>query len=90
MIDLVLSQLTDLFRIGLMVALVVTMRRTSAVTGRILPLALGVVFVAVMLPSTMPSGSASLVDAILAGLVSNLIILVPVLAIAAVVARLRR
>ena len=90
MIDLVLSQLTDLFRIGMMVALVVTMRRTAAVTGRILPLALGVVFVAVLLPSTMPSGSASLVDAILAGLVSNLIILVPVLAIAAVVARLRR
>ncbi len=90
MIDLVLSQLTDLFRIGMMVALVVTMRRTSAVTGRILPLALGVVFVAVMLPSTMPSGSASLVDAILAGLVSNLIILAPVLAMAAVVARLRR
>jgi hypothetical protein len=90
LIDLVLSQLTDLFRIGMMVALVVTMRRTSAVTGRILPLALGVVFVAVMLPSTMPSGSASLVDAILAGLVSNLIILAPVLAMAAVVARLRR
>ena len=90
MIDLVLSQLTDLFRIGLMVALVVTMQRTSAVTGRVLPLALGVVFVAVMLPSTMSRGSASLIDAILAGLVSNLIILVPVLAVATLVARLRR
>ena len=90
MIDLVLSQLTDLFRIGLMIALVVTMLRTSAVTGRALPLALGVVFVAVMLPSTMSRGSASLIDAILAGLVSNLIILVPVLAVATLVARLRR
>ena len=90
MIDLVLSQLTDLFRIGLMIALVVTMLRTAAVTGRVLPLALGVVFVAVILPSTMPGGSASLTDAILAGLVSNLIILVPVLAVAAVVARLRK
>ena len=90
MIDLVLSQLTDLFRIGLMIALVVTMLRTSAVTGRVLPLALGVVFVAVMLPSTMSRGSASLIDAILAGLVSNLIILVPVLAVATLVARLRR
>ena len=89
MIDLVLSQLTDLFRIGLMIALVVTMIRTSAVTGRVLPLALGVVFVAVILPTTMPGGSASLIDAILAGLVSNLIILVPVLAAAALVARLR-
>ena len=90
MIDLVLSQLTDLFRIGLMIALVVTMLRTAAVTGRVLPLALGVVFVAVILPSTMPGGSASLTDAILAGLVSNLIILMPILAVAAVVARLRK
>jgi len=89
LIDLVLSQLTDLFRIGLMIALVVTMQRTSAVTGRALPLALGVVFVAVMLPSTLARGSASLTDAILAGLVSNLIILLPVLAVATLVARLR-
>ena len=90
MTELVLSQLTDLFRIGLIIALVVTMHRTAAVTGRVLPLVLGVVFVAVMLPATMPSSSASLADATLAGLVSNSIILVPVLAIAALVVRLRR
>jgi len=88
--DLVLSQLTDPFRIGLIVALVVTMLRTSAVTGRVLPLALGVVFVAVILPTTMPSGTASVMDTVLAGLISNLIILTPVLAIAVLVARLRR
>ena len=88
--DLVLSQLTDLFRIGLIIALVVTMYRTAAVTGRVLPLALGVVFVAVMLPATLPSSSASLADAILAGLISNSIILVPVLAFAALIRRLRR
>jgi len=89
-IDLVLSQLTDLFRIGLIIALVVTMLRTSAVTGRALPLALGVVFVAVILPTTMPSGAASLNDAIVAGLISNLTILGLVLPIAALIARLRR
>lgn len=88
--DLVLSQLTDPFRIGLIIALVVTMIRTSAVTGRALPLALGVVFVAVILPTTMPGGAASRSNAILAGLISNLIILGLVLAIAALVARLRR
>jgi hypothetical protein len=88
--DLVLSQLTDPFRIGLIIALVVTMIRTSAVTGRALPLALGVVFVAVILPSTMPGGAAILSDAILAGLISNLIILGLALPIAALVARLRR
>ena len=90
MTDLVLSQLTDLFRIGLIIALVVTMYRTAAVTGHVLPLALGVVFVAVMLPATLPSSSASLADAILAGLISNSIILVSVLALAALIRRLRR
>ena len=88
--DLVLSQLTDLFRIGLIIALVLTMRRTAAVTGRVLPLVLGVVFVAVMLPATMPRSGVDLADAVLAGLVSNTIILAPVLAIAALVARMRR
>lgn len=90
MTDLVLSQLSDLFRIGLIVALVVTMRRTAAVTGRVLPLVLGVVFVAVMLPATMPNASSSSGDAIVAGLVSNSIILAGVLACAEVIARVRR
>lgn len=90
MTDLVLLQLTDPFRIGLIIALVVTMHRTAAVTGRALPLAMGVLFVAVILPTTMPSGKAAVGDAIRAGLISNLIIVGPVLAIAALVARLRR
>lgn len=90
MIDLVFSQLTDLFRIGLIIALVITMHRTAAVTGRVIPLVLGVVFVAVMLPATMPSGSARLVDAVLAGLLSNSVILVHVLAVSLLIARLRR
>lgn len=90
MIDLVLSQLTDIFRIGLIVALVITMRRTSAVTGRALPLALGVVFVAVILPTTLRSQQAAVGDAILAGLVSNAVILGVVLAAATLIDRLRR
>jgi hypothetical protein len=89
-IDLVFSQLTDVFRIGLIIALVFTMLKTAPVTGRVLPLACGVVFVAVMLPTTMPGGSASLTQAILAGVVSNLVILVLVLGIARLIARLRR
>ena len=89
MIELVQTQLLDPFRIGLIVALVFTMARTSAVTGRVIPLALGVVFVAVMLPSTNPPPAASLTEAILAGLVSNLIILGIVLALALLVRRLR-
>jgi hypothetical protein len=89
-IDLVLSQLTDIFRIGLIVALVVTMRRTAAVTGRVLPLALGVLFVAVILPTTLRSQQVALMDAVLAGLVSNVIILGVVLAAAFLVERFRR
>jgi hypothetical protein len=88
--DLVISQLTDLFRIGLIIALVVTMQRTVAVTGRIIPLVAGVVFVAVLLPATMPSEAANLKDAILAGLVSNSVILVHVLALARLITLLRR
>lgn len=90
LIDLVLSQLSDLFRIGLIVALVVTMRRTAAVTGRVIPLVLGVVFVAVILPTTMPRGTASLGDAVLAGLISNSIVLAAVLAVAGLIVRWRR
>ncbi len=90
MTDLVLSQLSDLFRIGLIVALVVTMRRTAPVTGRVLPLVLGVAFVAVMIPVTMPGASSHSGDAIVAGLISNSIILALVLACAEVIARVRR
>ncbi len=89
MIDTVFSQLIDPFRIGLMLALVITMLRTAAVTGRWTPLALGIVFVAVIVPSTLPSQTVEFVDAVLAGLVSNVIILVVVLAIAVMVKKRR-
>ncbi len=89
MIDLVQSQLLDPFRIGLIVALVATMVRTRAATGQVVPLALGVVFVAVILPSTNPPVDVTLTDAVLAGLASNLIILAIVLAFALVYRRLR-
>jgi hypothetical protein len=88
-LDLIQSQLLDPFRIGLIVALVFTMYRTRAATGTALPLALGVIFVAVILPSTQPSGTVPLTQAVLAGLVSNLIILGIVLALAVIVRRLR-
>lgn len=90
MIDLVFSQLSDVFRIGLIIALVVTMLRTSTVTGRILPLIAGVVFVAVIVPSTLSGSTETLSQEIAAGLISNLIILVPVLLLARLVAHLRR
>ena len=90
MIELVFSQLSDVFRIGLIMALVVTMLRTSSVTGRVLPLIAGVVFVAVIVPSTLSGNSETLSQEIAAGLISNLIILVPMLVLAKLISRLRR
>ena len=89
MIELVQSQLLGPFRIGLIVALVFTMLRTRAATGTLLPLALGVVFVAVILPSTRGTGTVGLIQAVLAGLVSNAIILGIVMALAVFFRRLR-
>ena len=86
---LLLSQLTDVFRIGLIVALVITMRRTQAITGRAVPLLAGMVFVAVILPVTMPPDD-TLVRIIAVGLVANAIILGLTLGAAWLVDRLRR
>ena len=76
MIDLLQSQLTDVFRIGLIVALIATTLRTEGITGRIIPLLAGVVFVAVIIPTTMQtSDTPPLMQRIGVGVVANLIIL---------------
>jgi len=87
--QLIEAQLLDPFRIGLIVALVITMYRTQAVTGTLLPLAAGVVFVAVILPATQGAGASGLTQAVAAGIVSNLVILGIVLALAMIIRRLR-
>ena len=76
MIDLLQSQLTDIFRIGLIVALIATTLRTEGITGRVIPLLAGVVFVAVIIPTTMQtSDTPPLMQRIGVGVVANLIIL---------------
>lgn len=88
--QLILTQLADPFRIGLIVALVATMLRTRAATGTVLPLAAGMVFVAVILPSTIGAGMAEpLWRQVAAGLVSNGVILGVVLGLWTAVSRLR-
>lgn len=89
LIDLIQTQLVDPFRFGLIVALVFTMYRTRAATGTVVPLAAGVVFVSVILAATMPTTASGMTKAVLAGLVSNLIFLGIVLALAVLVRRLR-
>jgi len=88
-LELIQSQLLEPLRVGLIIGLVITMLRTAAVTGRALPLALGVGFVAAILPVTNPDPAVALTDAVLAGLVSNLVLLAVVLGLALAWRRLR-
>lgn len=87
MTDLFLSQLIDPFRIGLLIALVATMRRTEAVSGRLVPLAAGVVFVAAVIPIAMQGGFDPVRVGV--GILANLVILAAVLAIWTLILRLR-
>ncbi len=50
--DLLAAQATDVFRIGLLVALMLTTLRNRPITGTVLPLAAGALFVAVIIPLT--------------------------------------
>jgi uncharacterized membrane protein len=70
------SQLTDVFRIGMVVALIATALRTKAVMGMTVPLLAGVVFVAVIIPATMQVGSSvPLLVSVGVGIIANLILL---------------
>lgn len=78
--DLIAAALTDPFRIVLLIGLVLTQRRTANQTGLLIPLALGVAFVAVLLPSTTGFGAeAGMPMAIGAGIIANILLVVPIL-----------
>ncbi|PTE15595.1 hypothetical protein [Pseudogemmobacter blasticus] len=88
--QLILSQLADPFRIGLIIALVFTMLRTRSATGVWLPLAAGVLFVAVILPTTMGTASPEpLWRQVATGVVANSVILGVVLGIWTAIRRAR-
>lgn len=78
--DTLTAMLADPFRIALLVGLVLTQRNTAAVTGRVLPLAAGVLFVAVILPLTTLQDQPML-PATAYGIVANVILLLPILAV---------
>lgn len=71
---LLMSQLTDIFRIGLLTGLIFTMERTKAQTGVVLPLVAGIIFIAAIIPATMPRADVTMLQAIVSGLVANSII----------------
>ena len=88
--DLLLSQLTDPFRIGLLVALFLTMLRTRAASGTLIPLAIGAAFVAVLLALTAQAQLPVAVSvAIGVGIVANGIWLASILAVWTLYQRLR-
>ena len=87
MIELLLAQLTDPFRIGLLIALFATMVRTETATGRYTPLAVGAVFVAVLIPVATQGGFDTMRVAV--GVLTNAIILAVVSALWAVFQRLK-
>jgi hypothetical protein len=87
--ELFLAQLTDPFRIVLAIGLVLTMLRTRAASGAWIPLAAGVVFIAVLIPMTMGADAADRMQAIIAGIFSTSIIVAVVLGLRALVLRAR-
>lgn len=89
--QLILSQLSDPFRIVLIIGLVYTMLRTRPVTGTLIPLLSGVAFVAIIIPVTLNQGSAEPVwRSISAGLLSNAVILGVVMGVWSLYDRARR
>ncbi len=75
-VEILESQLSDIFRAGLIFGLIYTMLRTRATTGTVVPLLAGVVFIAAVLPLTTSAASTvPLPWAIGVGLVSNTILL---------------
>jgi hypothetical protein len=65
------------------------MLRTRAASGAWIPLAAGVVFIAVLIPMTMGADAADRMQAIIAGIFSTSIIVAVVLGLRALVLRAR-
>lgn len=71
---LLVEQFTDIFRLGLLAGLIYTTERTRHQTGVLLPLIAGVVFVAIIIPATMPKPGISLWQAAGVGIAVNAVI----------------
>jgi hypothetical protein len=90
-VQIIVEQLADPFRIGLLIALLFMAARPSGGHNRWLPIALGLVFVAVLIPTAMASNVPDPVSAqIGVGLLSNAIIVGIMLFAEALLERLRR
>jgi threonine/homoserine/homoserine lactone efflux protein len=91
MTDLFLANLIDPFRLVLLAALIATMLRTQANTGTWLPLAVGALFVAVLIPMTLqPVQTLPLWQVIAVGVVANVVLLAVGMGLLTLVQRMRR
>ncbi|WP_156318609.1 hypothetical protein [Rhizobium sp. AAP43] len=74
-----MSQFVDPFRLGLVFFLFLTALRTRTATGLLMPLAFGVVFIAILIPLTTGANAVTetsgLTIAIATGVVANAVIL---------------
>ncbi|MCO5066115.1 MAG: hypothetical protein M9924_17110 [Rhizobiaceae bacterium] len=68
------EQLTDPFRIALMIGLLITANNTAAQMGRAVPLVLGIVFVAVLIPTAFGSEPHGMAISVGLGIVANFLI----------------
>ncbi|MCA0276322.1 MAG: hypothetical protein LCH86_09985 [Proteobacteria bacterium] len=88
-LDLYLAQLIDPFRIGLLAALLLTAANTAPTLNRWIPIALGVVFVAVLIPYSFGSSEdIAKAFAVGMGLISNVTLLAVLLGAKALYTRL--
>ncbi len=71
---LVVAQFTDIFRLGLLAGLIYTTQRTRQQTGVLLPLLAGIVFVAGIIPATMPVSGVPQLTATASGIAVNAVI----------------
>lgn len=88
-VDIFVTQIGDLFRVVLMLAVLVTQIRTRALSGKRLPLALGTVLVAALIPVILPVANVGFFTAFAVGLVANALILAVLLGGWAVLRRFR-
>jgi hypothetical protein len=89
-LDILAAQLVEPFRIGLLVALALTAANTSHTIGTLVPVVLGLIFVAVLIPMSLGSAGTDQLTATLVGLLSNAILLALILAARALYHRLAR
>jgi hypothetical protein len=73
-VSLLTSQLTDIFRMGLLVGLFFTIQNTKAQTGYAIPIIAGLIFVAAVIASSMPKAGVDFWAALTSGIVANAII----------------